>query len=58
MTVDLHLVAIETVQAVFGSNPDKALEVFDDGPNVTIAKAIFLGDLVEKNGLAGNASGH
>ena len=56
MAVDFHLVAIETVQAVFCSDPDKSLEVFDDGAHVTVAKSIFLGDLVEENWLAPKGS--
>ena len=56
MAVDLHLVAIKTVKAIFGSDPDKALEIFDDGAHVTVSKSILLGDLIEENWLAPKAS--
>lgn len=48
LTVNLHLITIVAVKAVFGTDPYKSLKILCDRPDIAISKTVFLRDVIKK----------
>src|SRR5689334_13715959 len=51
LPVDLHGVAIVTMQTILRADPHKALMIFDNSPDVPVPQPLFLRDMVKGNDL-------